>query len=641
MFLQRDDKPPPMTSQFALRVAILGGLALALFSIIFLRLWYLQVLSGDKYTEQAQNNRIREIRIPAPRGEILDRNGEVLVDNRTALWLQLDPDQLASSPAERTEMYERLGEIIGMSVERIKKQIKEQTTIAPAAPVTLKQDVRYELIYYLQEHQNEFPGVTIDRVYVRNYPQGNLAAHLFGYVREVSEEQLEIPKYEGMAPGDTVGQTGLEYSYDHLLRGQDGATRVQVDAFGSPKGEPLSDREPVSGNNLILTVDGDVQAAGDGAIDDFGLPGAWVAMDVNSGAILGMGSYPSFDPGIYTRPISQRTYESLTSEANDSPQTNRAIQGLYSTGSTFKMVTATAALQEGLVEPDEVIYDGGAFDLGDGFVRENAGGAVYGSITMRDAIKFSSDVFFYHLGQRADETGDDPIQLWAERYGLGSATGIDLPSEYGGLVPTPEWRNELYDYAQSPDSPGGEDIVPFEETDRPWSVGDTVNLSIGQGDLQVTPMQLALAYATLANGGTVVRPHVAMSVEDPTGRVVQEINPEPRRQIELDPENRRVIMAGLHSAAMEEGGTSYGIFGGWPVDVAGKTGTSETASGFDQSWYVGFAPFDNPQVVVAATVEEGGFGADTAAPVVAQVMQTYLNIPESKIEAPDTTESFE
>ncbi len=437
MFLQRDDKPPPMTSQFALRVAILGGLALALFSIIFLRLWYLQVLSGDKYNEQAQNNRIREIRIPAPRGEILDRNGEVLVDNRTALWLQLDPDQLPRTPAERTEMYERLGEIIGMSVERIKKEIEEQTLIAPAAPVTLKQDVRYELIYYLQEHQNEFPGVTIDRVYVRNYPQGNLAAHLFGYVREVSEDQLETSKYERMAPGDTVGQTGLEYTYDHLLRGQDGATRIQVDAFGSPKGEPLSARQPVSGNNLILTVDGDVQAAGDGAIDDYGLPGAWVAMDVGTGAVLGMGSYPTFDPGIYSRRISPRIYNSLTSEANDSPQTNRVIQGLYSTGSTFKMVTAMGTLEQGLVEPDEIIYDGGSFDLGDGFVRENAGGAVYGSIAMRDALKVSSDVFFYHLGRGRRSRARNRFSSGRARLGLGAPTGIDLPSEFGGLIPTP------------------------------------------------------------------------------------------------------------------------------------------------------------------------------------------------------------
>jgi penicillin-binding protein 2 len=627
MFLQRDDKPPPMTSQFALRVAILGGLALALFSIIFLRLWYVQVLSGDKYDEQAQNNRIREIRIAAPRGEILDRNGNVLVDNRTALELQVDTDELPRTPAERLELFERLGEVIGMTPERIKKEIEEQQIEAPAAPVTLKQDVRYELIYFLNEHQGEFPGVTVERVYVRNYPQGELAAHLFGYVREVSEDQLKTPKYERLVPGDTVGWSGLEYTYDHLLRGQDGATRIQVDAFGSPKGEPLSAREPVSGNNLILTLDEEVQAAGDDAIDDFGLPGAFVAMDVNTGAILAMGSYPRYDPAIYTRPISPQTYKSLTSEANDSPQTNRAISGLYPTGSTFKLITATAALEEGLISPSETIHDSGTFVLADGRELHNAQDAVYGTIAMRDALKVSSDVFFYELGRRAENEGGDPIQLWASRYGFGSPTGIDLPSEFGGLIPTPEWRNDLYE---------------DELTDRPWSEGDSVNLAIGQGDLQATPLQLALAYATLANGGDVVRPHVAASVEDPTGRVIQEINPEPRRHVDIDPEVRSVIMDGLHAAAMEEDGTSYGVFGGWPVEVAGKTGTAERGTlEADQAWYAGMAPYEDPQVVVVATVEEGGFGASTAAPVVAQILQAALDVPESKIEAPDITGTYE
>ncbi len=640
MYFGRDDRPPPMTSQFALRVAILGGIALAMFSIIFLRLWYLQVLSGDKYTEQAQNNRIRELEIPAPRGLIMDRNGEVLVSNRTALALQLQPDELPKDADEREAVIGRLAELAGMQPEQVENQIRKQTEALPASPVMLKRDVPYELVYYLQERQEQYPGVTIERVYVRNYPQGSLGAHLFGYVREVSGEQLKTTRYEGLEPGDTIGQTGIEYTYDHLLRGADGATRVQVDALGRPKGDPLSDREPESGNNLVLTIDADVQAAGEQAIGQFGLPGAFVAMDVNTGEIIAIGSAPTFDPSVYTGTLSQSEYRSLTSEGNDSPQTNRAIQGLYPTGSTFKLITAAAALEEGLIEPNEPFYDSGSFDLGDGFVRHNSGGAVYGNIAMEDALRVSSDVFFYELGRRAENAGNEAIQDWAFRLGLGGPTGIDLPSEFGGLIPTPEWRDELYEAAQDPDSPGGEEIVPFEETDRPWSVGDNVNLAIGQGDLQVTPLQLAVAYATLANGGDVVRPHLAQQVEDPTGRVVEEINPESRRHVDIDPVTQRTILDGLHGAAMEEGGTSYGIFGGWPIEIAGKTGTAERGSlQADQSWYVGLAPYENPQVVVVATLERGGFGADSAAPAVSEILQAYFPHVTDKIRTPPSTES--
>jgi penicillin-binding protein 2 len=633
MFLQRDDRPPAMTSQFALRVAILGGIALAMFSIIFFRLWYLQVLSGDDYEAQAQNNRVREVEVPARRGQIIDTNGTVLVDNRTALALQVQEERLPQGGDERQAVIERLAEIAEMDPDEVDSEIRRQTKELPASPVTLKKDVPYELVYYLQEHQAEFPGVTVERVYVREYPSGTLGAHMFGYVREVSEEQLKEPRYKTLDPGDLVGQDGLESTYDHLLRGEDGATRVQVDALGRPRGEPLSAREPTAGNNLILNVDADVQAAGEAAIEGTALPGAFVAMNVKTGAVYGMGSTPTFDPEIYTRPIIPPSlFESLTSEAQDAPLTNRALQGTYPTGSTFKLITATAALQEGLIEPTSTIHDGGSITVG-GIRFQNAGGAAYGTLAMQQALQVSSDVFFYTLGLRADDAGGNLIQNWANRLGVGESTGIDLPGEFQGLMPTPEWRNELFEEAQSQNSPGGEEIVEGE-TDRPWSAGDAVNLSVGQGDLQVTPLQMAVGYATLANGGDVVRPHLAQRVEDPLGRVVQEIAPEPRRNVDIDPETRGVILAGLHDAAMAPGGTSYDIFGGFPVEVAGKTGTAETSSGFDQSWYVALAPADDPEVVVAVTIERGGFGAEAAAPAASQILEEYFEIKPGKVETP-------
>ena len=615
MFLP-DRNRAPSTSQFTLRVAILSGIALAMFSLIFFRLWYLQVLSGDRYLAEAQNNRIREIQVHAPRGEILDRSGEVLVDNRTALALQVAPQDLPTEREQRERVLRRVAHVAGMSLADVRKEIREQTEELPASPVTLKREVDYPVVYYLQEHQAQLPGVTVERVFVRRYPEGTLGAHIFGYVSEVTAEQLEEPRYQELDPGDQVGQTGLEYQYDHLLRGRDGATRVQVDALGRPRGAQLSSEEAVTGNNLRTTLDAEVQAAGESALAQFGgLPGAFVAMDVQDGEILGLGSHPSFDPAIFTRPnLSPSLFERLSSEESGAPLSNRAIQGLYPTGSTFKAITAVAALEEGLIAPDTPVADGGSITVG-GIEFKNAGGIAHGTVTMPTALQVSSDVYFYKLGLEAEASKSEPIQQWAARLGLGSPTGIDLPAEVDGLLPTPEWRNELFDAG---------------ETDRPWSVGDSINLSVGQGDLQANPLQMAVAYATIANGGDVVRPHLAQRIEDPSGRVVQEFNPAPRSHVEIQTRYRETIMRGLNAAAMQPGGTSYAVFGGFPVEIAGKTGTAERGLfEEDQSWYVALAPYPDPKVVVAVTIEQGGFGADAAAPAASQILATYFDRPNA------------
>jgi len=623
----RDENRPPGTTQFTFRVAILGGIALVLFSIIFLRLWYLQVLSGDKYLAEAQNNQVREIRVQAPRGEILDRNGKVLVDNRTALSLQVEPRDLPNRHRERKQELQRVASLAKMSLGEVQKQIRQQTKELPANPVTLRRDVGYPLVYYLQEHQADFPGVSVERVFVRNYPQDTFAAHVLGTVGEVTSDQLSEPRYESLEPGDQIGQTGVEYQYDHLLRGQPGSTRLQVDALGRPRGRELSSHQATAGNDLQLTLDAKVQAAGESALSSFGgLPGAFVAMNVHNGEILGMGSYPSYEPSIFTRPtVPQSVFDQFESESAEDPLSNRAIQGLYPTGSTFKPITATAALETGLITPDTIINDTGSLRIG-GITFRNAGGAVNGAIALRDALKVSSDVFFYNLGLDSFQDEGEAIQRWAKELGLGELTGIDLPAEGEGLIPTPEWRNQLYKQNTDPSSPGGQDVVleKGETVDRPWSAGDDVNLAVGQGDLQADPLQMAVAYATIANGGDVLRPHVAQQVEDTDGRVIQEIRPDPRRHVDIAPQFRQVILDGLHGAAMEPGGTSYPIFGGSKVDIAGKTGTAERGDLPDQSWYVALAPYPNPNVVIATTIERGGFGADSAAPATAQILSAYL-----------------
>jgi penicillin-binding protein 2 len=619
MFGNGDRPLPP--SQFSLRVAILGGAALVIFSIIFFRLWYLEVLSGDKYLAEAKNNQIREITVQAPRGAILDRDGKVLVGNRTALALQVRTTELPERKRARDRVLKRVADVAGMGERFIHKQIRQQTKESAASPVTLKRDVPYDLVYYLRENQREFPGVSVDRVYVREYPQGTLAAHILGYVREANEDQLELPQYEALQPGDQVGQAGVEQTYDSLVRGVNGATRVQVDAVGRPTGGKLSVREPQAGNDLRLSLDSGLQAAGERAISQFGLPGAFVAMNVRTGEILGLGSTPSFDPSVFAKPtIPQAEADAIFDggDGTEAPIFDRAIQSGFPTGSTFKLITATAGLQNGAITPGEIVDDPGSVTYG-GVKFENAGGVQNGAIDMRTALQVSSDVYFYKLGAEMNADADEggALQDWSRQLGLGSLTGIDLPAESEGLVPTPAWRNALY---------------ADNLTDRPWSIGDNINLSVGQGDVQVSPLQLAIAYATIANGGSVVRPHVGMRVEDPEGRVIQEVDPAPRREIDIDPATRDTIMDGLHAAAQEPGGTSYGVFGGFPKDIAGKTGTAEKTDQEDQSWYAAMAPYPDPDVVVVATIERGGFGADAAAPAVRQILTEYFDVKPEKVE---------
>jgi penicillin-binding protein 2 len=608
MYLRNDDRRPTMSSGFALRVAILGGAALVMFAVIFFRLWYLQVLSGDKYLAEANNNRIREIRVTAPRGEILDRNGHVLVENRTSLALQVNPQKLPGHVRERRAELARLGHAAGIPVRRMRRDMSEQLKVSRSAPVTLQRDVDYGLVYYLQEHQADFPGVAVQRVFVRRYPDGTLGAHLFGNVGEINEAELKEPRYKGLKPGDLIGQDGAEFEYDRYLRGRPGETRVQVDSLGRPTpGGELSSVPPKPGDNLQLSIDAGVQGAGEAGLAARGLPGAFVAMDVRNGQVLGLGSFPTFDPSIFTKPITPSQYKDLTSQTTDAPLTDRAIRGLYPTGSAFKPITAMAALAGGVITPSTPITDTGGLTVG-GITFHNAGGGAYGTLSLPSALQVSDDVFFYTLGLRMN--GTLQLQKWAHRFGLGSPSGIDLPGDSSGLIPSPSWRNRLYRKGL---------------TDRPWSAGDNINLSVGQGDVQVDPLQLADAYAAIGNGGTLVRPHVGMQVVDTAGRVVQELNPPPRRQIPINPEYRSAILDGLHMAAQSPGGTSYAVFGGFPVPVAGKTGTAQRTGQEDQSWYSVLAPYPNPRVVVTVTVERGGFGVDSAAPIAEQILSQYFH----------------
>jgi penicillin-binding protein 2 len=613
VYLDRDTRHP-ITPQLAVRVAIIGGVALVMFAVIFFRLWYLQVLSGDKYKAEANNNRVREITVQAPRGRILDRNGKVLVDNRYGLAVTVTPDKLPKKPRAQLKIYARLGPLLHMRAKDIRRAVNKQFAAVPFSPAIVKADVPQATYSYILENQDRFPAVDVEQLAFRKYPYHQIGAHLFGTVGEVTAPELKERRYRGVRQGDRVGQSGVEYSYDRYLRGKDGARRVSVDALGNARQE-LTERVPKPGRQLRLGVDFDVQKAGQQAIA--GDEAAFVVMDVNTGEVRAMGSNPSFDPNIFAKTIKESDYRRLSSAANNSPLTNRATQGLYPTGSTFKLITATAALEGGLITPDTVLEDGGNLKVG-GITFWNAGHAVNGALALRRALQVSSDVFFYRLGLDANGSGDGHlIQRWAHRLGLGHRTGVDLPGENPGLVPSPEWRNRHFKHHD-----------PF--FDRPWSVGDNINFAVGQGDLQADPLQMAVAYATIANGGYVVKPHLGERVEDSLGRVIQEFRTPPRRKLPISPVYRQAILDGLHAAATQPGGTSYPVFGNFKVPVAGKTGTAQKGGGrADQSWYVGLAPYPNPRYVVVATFEHGGFGVQTAAPAVRRIMSVLFGVKDS------------
>lgn len=606
-----NERRPTLTPQLAFRIAVVGGVALVMFAVIFFRLWYLQVLSGDNYVAAANENRVREIKIQAPRGEIVDRDGQPLVKNRSSLSIKVTPDKLPEARSEREEVYRRLAKLLGLNPRRLERRVERELELLPYAKPTIKQDVDGRLIAYVLERQNDFPGVEPERESLREYPYGPIGAHLFGQVGEVSPKQLKDERFNGVSMGDRVGQAGIEAEYDRYLRGRNGAARVEVDANGNLT-DTLKREEPLQGKQLRLSLDLDVQRVAQQALAGGTGRGAFAVMNVRNGEVLALGSQPSFNPNVFTRPITNKQLHALSSEALGKPLFNRAIQGGYPTGSTFKLITATAALESGQITPTTPLSDPGFLVVGDQKF-ENAGGVAHGVLSLVRALTVSSDVFFYQLGRDMDQKGM-PLQEWARRLGIGRMTGIDLPNEQPGRLPTPRWRDSWFKQGLA---------------DRPWSVGDNVNLSVGQGDLLSNPLQMAVAYAAIANGGRVLRPRLGLRIEDATGRALQQLDAPTARRVKISEENRTAILEGLRGAASAPGGTSTPVFEGFPIPIAGKTGTAEHNGRPDQSWYIALAPYPNPRYVVAVTDEAGGFGAETAAPMARRILAELLEVKET------------
>jgi penicillin-binding protein 2 len=664
------ERRPPVSPQMALRVAAFGVGAFVLFAIVFFRLWYLQVLDGDKYLAQARENRVRTERIQAPRGQIVDRNGLTLVDNRKATVVSLDPRSIPSefrsaaaawgqqmglrakrkkghqgprppmplAAGDQAVLFKRLGNVLGMSWRTINQRVVSSLIQVPYADIRIRTDVTTAERDFLEERKDKFPGVTVDEVYLRSYPNKGVAAQMIGTIGEITEKQLADKKhFKGIKAGTYIGQSGLEDEYDRYLRGKDGAYRIAVNALGERQ-NAVTARDPTPGRELKLTLDLGLQQAAEKALKNAGggRPGAFVAMDPTDGSVLAMGSYPTYDPRELTRTFStQAAWNAKFGKAAGDPLFNRAIGGFYPTGSTFKPITSIAALASGQTSPGRVIDDNGCIQVGARSVdvQCNAGKVANGPVSLVRAIQVSSDVYFYQLGMDMNPDPSHPLQKWARRLGLGHRTGIDLPSEGSGLMPDPAWRDRQNRKEARCAKKMGHPCGYADGTNRPWSVGDETNLAVGQGDLQASPLQMAVAYSTIVNGGKVPRPHLGAQINDSRG-LVQRIAPPAAKHVKIDPVWRDTIMQGLHLAASASGGTSADVFKGWPQSrypVFGKTGTAQRAGhANDQSWYVAYSydktrPSHRP-IVIACTIEDAGFGAEAAAPAVRLMLSKWFNV---------------
>jgi penicillin-binding protein 2 len=633
--LRPSESRTPVSPQLALRVAVLGAIALVMFGVIFFRLWYLQVLTGEQYVQQANANRLRPLPIPAPRGEILDREGQPIVISRTTNAVQIVPSALPAQGAPRRRLYDRLGRLLGMSPRHIQALVKAGETSLPYAPVPIKNAAGPRALTVLAERKNDYPGVTQQPVAIRDYPFGEMAAHVIGHVGRISEKELKMPAFKGVTQNSVVGQEGVEFYYDRYLRGKAGEQRVEVNSAGEavPSRQPVT--EPTAGYDLKLTLDMGLQREGEKALQaGIGLAnangnpapaGAFVALDPRNGQVLAMGSYPSFDPNKFARPLTEAEYEALEGMSHKvpfepSPLQNRAVSGGYPTGSTFKPITAMASLEAGVLDPNAALGSGSCIHVStEQFC--NAGHADYGALDLVNALRVSSDTYFFEVGE-LDNPHGNVIQEKARELGIGEKTGIDLPEELTGTVPDRHWRAEVA--AQEHACEARRHVPSCGISDgRPWSVGDDMHLAVGQGDLVTSPLQMAVAYSTLANAymnqgnGTVVTPHLGLEIDDSQGGLVRTLGATPKRHVHLNYSDLSLVMEGIHDATSQPGGTSADVWSGWDQaqhPVYGKTGTAERANQADQSWYMCYIGDPTRPIVIAVTIEQGGFGDQAAAP---------------------------
>ena len=610
-----------------MRVGIIGLAALCLFGLLALRLWSLQVVRGPHFAVAAQRQTFRLIDLPAPRGQIVDGNGSVLAGTSGGLAVTVDSSVLGLIdqhgrwwPTHQGRMLlRRLGDLSGVRPGLFIERIRHSEFKAPYSSAVILPRITRDLGFFLDEHAREFPGIRVAALPERSYPSGSIGSEFLGLLGEISPSQLAAHAYRRARAGAIVGQSGAEAAYDSLLNGGLEKARVVVDAQGRPIGPAHVVRVPRPASGLQLTVNLRLQRVAEKAIQD-GIAlahanghgdahaGAAVVMNPRNGAVYALASYPRFDQA---RAATDPEYLRSLFNPNDPRHllVNRATQGVYPTGSTFKPIVAEAALASGLISPYSTLQCTSTYTVGNHVFR-NVESGINASMALPEALSISCDTWFYRLGSMfyaEQQKGHLYIQDWARRLGVGHPTGLDVPGEAPGLVPTPGWLKRTFK----------------QSWERIWYEGYSVNLAVGQGQLAITPLQLAVAYSTLANGGTVVRPHVGQAVLDSNGQIVRNLRFPARRHVRLIDASaiRDGLIAGAHS------GTSGAVFGSFPIQVAGKTGTAETRLGeSDHSWYASWAPAYNPKLVVVVLIEHGGFGAEAAAPAAKEIYSAYFKV---------------
>ena len=662
---KRVDTPPITKGNMQVRVVSFAIIVAVVFVVLAARLWYLQVLTGNDYSVIAKATQTRVVKDPAQRGVIYDRDGEVLANNVPGLNVTVIPDEISR------EKVRQLAEILGTDPEVVLDSYDAAFELGNQyGPMLVKENADRDGVTYVSERTTEFPGVAVNDDYVRNYPKGEAAAHILGYTGAITQEELGQAAFENLSNDSVVGKSGVERYYEEVLRGEAGRQVYNVDVLGrivpegsrvdsmgrfvDESGDPIAvnpshelpDRvqDPVPGKDLALTMDLDLQRVAEAELEAAmaraqeagyaGSGGAAVAMDPRNGEILALASRPNFDPQLFVGGISgtreMQTFEYLNSEIANYPFTNRAITGGQPAASTFKPFTGLAGLYFGVIDIYTTVTDTGECWQPTGSDwgcwqswRENSPNYEYlgphGTQNFAEAIKDSNDKYFYQVADWLWNATEDKNWLpsFYERFGFGHLTGVDLAGETPGRVPTRLGEKELYAAMGNPD-------------EAYWSVGDWVNLSIGQGDLLVSPLQVARAYAAIYNGGTLVTPHVGGEIRE-NGELVKEISPEPASKVDVDYYHLQNALEGLRGVT-EDGGTAESIFKGTHLDVAGKSGTGEAPSGY-VNWFVGWAENQEQPMIVVVMIENGGAfqtGSEmTAGPAVRHILEAYYGVEQA------------
>lgn len=598
-----------------IRLQTMLALCLLLFAVLLGRMVYLQLWRGDYYSKQSDGNRLRQSKIIAPRGIIYDKDGHELVNNLPgyAVVLQKQADY-------KPETLQRLSALLDIPVEKIEEKIKDSANYYE--PIMLKNNLSPEMVTRIEEQRRYMPEVMLSVQPIRTYPYHELAVHALGYVGEVSPYEIEHGLFKNVTQGSIVGKAGLEMSYDKYLRGEDGAFMEEVDVAGSVV-KHYDSVQPVPGKNLRLTLDYRLQKA----LEDFtdkhlaylrssgiasgARAAAVVALDPRSGAVRAMVSRPGYDPNLFVQGISSKDWNKINNDESY-PLNNKVISGEYPPGSTFKIVTGSAAFELNKVRLDEPIYDGGFHPLVP--TMGNAGGEVLGWLTFIKALAMSDNVYFYELGYRV---GIDNIAKYARIYGFGQPTGIDLEGESKGLVASKQVKRDIWD--------------------EDWRLGDTFNAAIGQGFNLTTPIQLAVMLGIVANGGMKYQPYLVDSITNPDGSLFAKPKRAEGKHIDVSQQTIDYMRMGM-SATTQEGGTAS-YFSRLPKPIAGKTGTAENSHGRDHGLFVAYGPVDDPELVVVCIVEQGGFGSTAAGPIVYKAFEEFFKergwMPEDPPEQAD------